>query len=97
MPTAPQASTLHADPISSRPCAPPALATSVLALTVAIYMITYMDRTIIASAMPLIRKEFGFSLITVGWILTSFRWASPFSNFPAPGSAIKSARAARSQ
>ena len=34
-------------------------------------MITYMDRTIIASAMPLIQKEFGFSLITAGWILTS--------------------------
>ena len=46
-------------------------------------MITYMDRTIIASAMPLIRKEFGFSLITVGWILTSFRWG--FTLFQLPG------------
>src|SRR5450755_5188576 len=45
----------------------------VLAMTVAVYMITYMDRTIIASAMPLIRKDLGFSLITAGWILASFR------------------------
>src|ERR1700721_2060098 len=54
----------------------------VLALTVAIYMITYMDRTIIASAMPLIRKEFGFSLITVGWILASFRWGFTLFQLP---------------
>ena len=55
----------------------------VLALTVAVYMITYMDRQIIASAMPLIQKEFGFSLITVGWILASFRWG--FTLFQIPG------------
>jgi len=55
----------------------------VLALTVAVYMITYMDRTIIASAMPLIRKEFGFSLITAGWILTSYRLG--FTLFQLPG------------
>ena len=36
----------------------------VLAMTVAIYMITYMDRTVISSAAPVIQKEFGFSLIT---------------------------------
>src|SRR5580698_10740428 len=55
----------------------------VLALTIAVYMITYMDRQIIASAMPLIQKEFGFSLITVGWILASFRWG--FTLFQLPG------------
>jgi MFS transporter, ACS family, glucarate transporter len=54
----------------------------VLAMTVAIYMITYMDRTIIASAVPAIRKEFGFSLITIGWILASFR--SGFTLFQIP-------------
>ena len=52
-------------------------------MTVAIYMITYMDRTIIASAMPLIQKELGFSLITAGWILASFRWG--FTLFQIPG------------
>jgi len=55
----------------------------VLAMTVAIYMITYMDRTIIASAIPAIRTEFGFSLITIGWILASFRWG--FTLFQIPG------------
>ena len=55
----------------------------VLALTVAAYMITYMDRVMIASALPLIRKEFGFSVVTVGWILGSFRWA--YALFQVPG------------
>ncbi len=68
---------------SSTPSAPPALVTSCSAMTVAIYMITYMDRTIIASALPLIRKELGFSLITAGWILASFRWG--FTLFQIPG------------
>lgn len=52
-------------------------------MTVAIYMITYMDRTIIASAVPSIRAEFGFSLVTIGWILSSFR--TGFTLFQIPG------------
>ena len=46
----------------------------VLGLTVAAYMITYMDRVNIASAVPVIQKEFGFSLVTIAWILSAFRW-----------------------
>jgi len=46
-------------------------------------MITYMDRTAISSAVPSIQKEFGFSLITMGWILSSFRWA--YTLFQIPG------------
>jgi MFS family permease len=52
-------------------------------MTVAIYMITYMDRTVIASAAPVIQKELGLSLITMGWILSSFRWG--FTMFQIPG------------
>ncbi len=55
----------------------------VLALTVAAYMITYMDRVVISSAVPLIRKEFGFDMVTVGWILASFRWG--YALFQIPG------------
>jgi MFS transporter, ACS family, glucarate transporter len=55
----------------------------VLAMTVAAYMITYMDRVVISSAAPVIRKEFGFSLITMGWILSSFRWS--YALFQIPG------------
>src|SRR5689334_9112437 len=70
----------------------PALATSVqptrvrhviLAITVAVYMITYMDRVIISTALPVMRQELGFSLITAGWILSSFRWA--YALFQIPG------------
>ncbi len=52
-------------------------------MTVAAYMITYMDRVVISSAAPVIRKEFGFSLITMGWILSSFRWS--YALFQIPG------------
>ncbi len=55
----------------------------VLWMTVAVYAITYMDRTAISSAVPSIRKEFGFSLVTMGWILSSFRWA--YALFQLPG------------
>src|SRR6266851_2871202 len=55
----------------------------VLALTVAAYMIAYMDRVVISSAVPLIQKEFGFSMATIGWILSSFRWG--YALFQLPG------------
>ena len=55
----------------------------VLGLTVAAYMITYMDRAVIASAAPDIRKEFGFDLVTMSWILASFRVT--YSLFQIPG------------
>ncbi|MFN0170576.1 MAG: MFS transporter [Bryobacteraceae bacterium] len=56
---------------------------AVLWLTVAAYMITYMDRVVISSAVPVIQKEFGFSLVTMGWILSSFRWG--YALFQIPG------------
>jgi len=55
----------------------------VLALTVAAYMITYMDRVNIASTVPLIQKELGLSMVTMGWILSSFRWG--YALFQIPG------------
>jgi len=55
----------------------------VLALTVAAYLITYMDRVNISSTIPVIQKELGFSMVTVGWILSSFRWG--YALFQIPG------------
>lgn len=55
----------------------------VLWLTVAAYMITYMDRVVISAAVPVIQKELGFSLVTMGWILSSFRWG--YALFQIPG------------
>jgi MFS family permease len=46
-------------------------------------MITYMDRVVISSAVPAIQKEFGFSIVTMGWILSSFQWA--YALFQIPG------------
>jgi MFS family permease len=55
----------------------------ILWLTVAAYMITYMDRVVMSSAVPVIQKEFGFDIVTIGWILSSFRWG--YSLFQIPG------------
>src|SRR5687768_5605130 len=55
----------------------------VLWLTVAIYMITYMDRVCIAHAAPEISKEFGFDRITMGWIFSAFSWS--YALFQIPG------------
>ena len=55
----------------------------VLSMTVLVYAITYMDRTAIGSAVPSIQKEFAFTLVTMGWILASFRWA--YALFQIPG------------
>ncbi|MBV8818882.1 MAG: MFS transporter [Acidobacteriaceae bacterium] len=52
-------------------------------MTVAAYMITYMDRVVISSAAPSMQKELGLSLVTMGWILASFRWG--YSLFQIPG------------
>ncbi|MBV6432283.1 MAG: putative sulfoacetate transporter SauU [Bryobacteraceae bacterium] len=54
----------------------------VLWLTVAAYMITYMDRVVISSAVPTIMKEFGFSMSAMGGILAIFRWGYALFNIP---------------
>src|SRR6185295_2811509 len=43
----------------------------------------YMDRVNISSALPVIQKELGFSLVTLGWILGAFRWG--YALFQIPG------------
>ena len=55
----------------------------VLLLTVAAYMITYFDRVLMGSATPSIQKEFGFSVTTMAWILSSYQWA--YALFQIPG------------
>lgn len=55
----------------------------VLGMTVAIYMITYMDRSVISVATPSIMEELGFDLVTMGVILSLFRWG--YALFQVPG------------
>jgi MFS transporter, ACS family, glucarate transporter len=55
----------------------------VLGLTVAAYMITYMDRVVISSAIPTMRRELAFDLVTMSWIVSSFRLG--YSLFQIPG------------
>ena len=56
---------------------------AVLALTVAAYMITYMDRQVLATSRPAIMKELGISLTAMGWITFGFRMA--YALFQIPG------------
>lgn len=55
----------------------------VLGLTVAAYMITYMDRQVLATSRPAIMKELGISLTAMGWITFGFRMA--YALFQIPG------------
>lgn len=58
----------------------------VLGMTVAVYMITYMDRVVLSNAAPSIRSELGLSLVAWGWIMASFRWG--YALFQIPGSSL---------
>jgi len=55
----------------------------VLFLISLMYLITYLDRVNIASAAPLISKEFHFSKVTMGIIFSAFVWA--YAGFQVPG------------
>lgn len=71
------------DPPRLETCAAPThIRYRVLGLTVLAYMITYIDRVCISNAVPSIQKEFGFSIITMGWILSSFQWGYALFQIP---------------
>ena len=55
----------------------------VLYLTVAAYMITYMDRGVISVATPSIRKDLGFDLLTMSYVLSAFKLS--YALFQIPG------------
>lgn len=74
---------IAASTVRAMPLAPTRVRQVVLGLTVAAYMLTYMDRVVISAAVPSIQKEFGFSIVTMGWILSSFQWA--YALFQIPG------------
>ncbi|PZU08779.1 MFS transporter [Sphingomonas sp.] len=71
--------------IDSQPAAvrPTRVRHVVLWLTVLAYLITYMDRVVISTAAPSIQAEYGFSLVTMGWIFASFQFA--YAIFQIPG------------
>ena len=46
------------------------------------YMITYIDRVCISNVVPSIQKEFGFSIVTMGWVLSSFQWGYAIFQIP---------------
>ena len=69
--------------VSATAVRPTRIRHAVLWMTVLAYMITYLDRVVISATAPSIREEFGFSIITMGWILSAFQWA--YALFQIPG------------
>src|SRR5471032_1154844 len=55
----------------------------ILGLTVLVYFITYLDRVLISNAMPVIQKQFGFSLETAGLVMGCY--AAAYFIFQIPG------------
>jgi MFS family permease len=55
----------------------------VLGLEVGAYLITYMDRVNISSAMPVVQQKLGLTMIEVGWIFSLFRRG--YALFQIPG------------
>jgi len=56
---------------------------TVLGLVVMVYFITYLDRVLLSNALPVIQKQFGFSIGTLGLILGCYNWA--YAIFQIPG------------
>lgn len=55
----------------------------VLGFVIAAYFITYMDRVLLSASVPSIEKEFGFTTITMGWVLFCYQIA--YALFQIPG------------
>ncbi|WP_420142527.1 MFS transporter [Sphingomonas sp.] len=79
-PAAVQEDGAQASPVLGRPTR---ARHAVLWLTVLAYLITYMDRVVIATAAPAIEAEYGFTPVTMGWIFASFSIA--YALFQIPG------------
>ena len=56
---------------------------TILGLVVLVYFITYLDRVLLSNALPVIQKEFGFDLVTLGLIQSCYQWA--YALFQIPG------------
>jgi sugar phosphate permease len=72
-----------AQPVNAPATRPTHVRHVVLGLTVIAYMITYMDRQVLATTRPAIMEELGISLTAMGWVTFAFRMA--YASFQIPG------------
>src|ERR1700761_3529145 len=54
----------------------------VLAILFFVYLLSYMDRMIMASALPFISTEFNLSPVQMGWILSAFFFSYALFQIP---------------
>src|SRR4249920_2607415 len=55
---------------------------TLLSFTVALAVITYLDRVAISAAAPAIRGELGLSPVQMGWVFSAFTWAYAVFEIP---------------
>ena len=55
----------------------------ILVLSAIVGMVMYLDRACIATATPMIMREFHLDTITMGWSVSAFNWT--YSLFHVPG------------
>jgi MFS transporter, ACS family, glucarate transporter len=70
-------------PGAARALRPSRVRYTVIALTVALAVITYIDRACISFAAPFIRRDLGLSAVQMGWVFTAFGLA--YALFEIPG------------
>jgi MFS transporter, ACS family, glucarate transporter len=56
---------------------------TILGLVVLAYFITYLDRVLLSNALPVIQKQFGFTLVTLTLIQSCYQWG--YALFQIPG------------
>lgn len=71
------------DPVTTSAVRPTRVRHMVLWVTVLAYMITYMDRVVMSTALPSIQEEFGLSKQSLSWVTGAFRWG--YALFQIPG------------
>ncbi|HEY1876358.1 MAG TPA: MFS transporter, partial [Rhizomicrobium sp.] len=69
--------------MSSAATRPTRVRHTVLTLVVLVYFVTYLDRVLLSNALPVIQKQFHFSIGTLGLILGCYNWA--YALFQIPG------------
>ena len=54
----------------------------VLGLTFVVAFVMYIDRAVVGTAAPAIMREFGLSMVAMGWSASAFNWSYALLQMP---------------
>ena len=54
----------------------------VLGLTFIVAFVMYIDRAVVGTAAPAIMREFGLSMVAMGWSASAFNWSYALLQMP---------------